>query len=111
MKINTNDLAVFALLEEAGYADFDPTKIAVFDFHFDNQYHLCLFMPEGKQKGCRLYSFPQTDHQVISASSLLEDILSLPEEDGYGLLTTQALSLLEKRVREHRADQLFFDAH
>lgn len=105
----SDDVEIFSLLEQAGQAGFDPSENAVTDFVFENRYWLLIFIPNGKYKGCRLFSIAAEGNS--EQKWLLEKLMQLPEDDVFGKLKNEALLRFEYRIASDRGAHLYFDAH
>lgn len=111
MQLITDDPEIFALLEKAGKAAFDPSVPAVIEFDVDTNYALLLFMPSGPRKGCLLFI---VEHQALDEESgnlLLPRLLALPDDHGFSLLKTDALAAVERLISRRNSNRLFGDAH
>ena len=111
MYFTTSDPEIFALLERANEAGFDPRIPLVKDFEFDGFYFLLLFNPAGELRGCRLYSIALGDGEQGAGRSVLNDLIHLPDAHGYFDLKTKALILLEKFLSGRKNASRYFDAH
>lgn len=111
MRIITDDLEVFGLLEKAGKAAFDPALPAMIEFNVDTFYGLLLFIPAGPRKGCLLFLVEQVKLDEESEKLLLPRLLALPEDHGFSALKTDALAAVERIISRRNSDRLFYDAH
>lgn len=111
MQLITDDPEIFALLEKAGKAAFDPSLPAVIEFDVDTYYGLLLYTPSGPRKGCLLFLVEHHALDEESGSLLLPRLLALPEDHGFSLLKTDALAAVERLIIRRNSDRLFYDAH
>lgn len=111
MKIITEDLAVFEILENSGYVLFDARVPLVLEFEYEENWHLLLFSPEGKFKGCKLFVIEKSVLSIEIESDLLPTILSFSETDGFEHIKNEALAIVEKLISHGTGQPRFFDAH
>lgn len=111
MQEMTDDIEIFAFLEKAGLADFDPAISFAREFRLESDFLLLLFSHSGKHKGCRLFICKETALEREAESVLLPALLALPEDSGYDKIKNAALSIAEQIIAERNSNRLFFDAH
>lgn len=107
----TDDVAIFALLENAGLAGFDPAQPIVIQHASESDFMLLLFCPAGPYKGCRLFLCPLQMLGQEVESVLLPRLLDLPEDNGYDGIKTTALIVVEQIISQRNSNRLFYDAH
>jgi hypothetical protein len=108
MQVISSDTEIFGLLEKSGQAGFDPGKIFVRDFIFEDDWYLLLFNPFGKEKGCLLFviSPEQIFHEAEKA--LIPALLRL---ENFDQLINPALEIVERLLRDKKNERLYFDGH
>jgi hypothetical protein len=109
MHVITSDTEIFELLERSGRAGFDPKKISVLDFVFEEHWHLLLFNPEGAKKGCRLFVVPCDQLFFEAEKELIPALLGLDDE--FDKLVTHGLEIVEHLLQDKKNEQLYFDGH
>lgn len=107
----TDDIEIFSRLEKAKADRFDPLKQHVAEIYTGTDFLLLLFCPEGKHKGCRLFSVPVGELEKEAESLLLPRLLALPDDDNYASIKHKALLITEKIISEKNGKWLFYDAH
>jgi hypothetical protein len=111
MQEMTDDTEIFACLEKAGQASFDPLKELVLDFVFDADFYLLLFCPSGTFKGCRMFIVPLHRLAEEAGQLLLPSLLHLPDDPSFANLKNRALAITEEIIADRDPSRLFFDAH
>jgi hypothetical protein len=111
MRVITDDLEIFGLLEKAGKATFDPVTPSVVEFQVDTYYGMLLFSPAGPYKGCLLFLVEQHILDEEAEKLLLPRLLALPDDHGFAALKNEALAAVERLISRRNSDRLFYDAH
>lgn len=111
MQVLLDDIEIFALLEKADVAAFDPLKPLVLEFVYEDNWFLLLFNPAGELKGCRLFQIEEKNLSDEAEKLLIPELLSLDDNHGYDILKTRALAILEHLLRDKKSSQLYFDGH
>lgn len=112
MKITTDDLLIFELLEKAGLADFDPVQPNAFWFRHEERAHLLLFQPTDPGKGCSLFTMSSEPGHKELESELLPLLIGLPERHTAECwLKAEALRITELMIMSRDYRLRFFDAH
>lgn len=111
MKLITDDIEIFNLLEKANVAAFDPSKPLVLDFVHEENWCLLIFNPSGELKGCRLFLVDLQNLSIEAEKLLIPELLALDDKHDYDLLKNQALAIVEHLLRDKKSSQLYFDGH
>ncbi len=111
MQVILTDIEIFAFLEKANVAAFDPGQPLVLDFIHENHWCLFVFNPSGELKGCKLFLIDEKNLSIELATVLIPSLLALEDNHGYDVLKNRALVIVEQLLRDKKSSQLFFDGH
>ncbi|CAN5241723.1 hypothetical protein BH09BAC5_BH09BAC5_06570 [soil metagenome] len=111
MRVIRCDVEIFDLLEKAGLAQFDTTRSQVFDFTFEDFWHLLIFSRHEIFTGCTLFVIEKQNLFSELQQELIPALLNIEAGPENEELLTDSLMLIEQLLIMKSNEYCYFDGH